>query len=564
MPSHRKPESQAFVVEDHKEERSMKKLLLIATMGVLLALLVSACGGGSSGGTISVEKEGEGTKTANAACEEEPVAGGSLVYSRQLETVTLNPREIKNGNGDIFAAEMLYSGLVRNDPNGETKVLPALAESWDISKDHKTYTFHLRPGIKFSDGSPITAEDVAWNMEQFANPETNISLSAVAVGIESVKATNKNTVVVKLEFPVAAFLYNIAIYPAFIVDKQKLEAEGEAYWKHPVTSGPFKVKEFVTGSHITFEKNPYYFETGKPYLQTMRWNFVTNSNTRVLALKSGEAQIADGIPFSQVEALQADSGVTVQQVEVPAQILMVTNTKSGPLSDVHVRRAISYAIDREQLNETVFRGVGSMPNSIFQEFAMNASPSEVPPLEFNLAKAKEEIAKSKYASGFSLTMQFPAGLDYYKQMMLLVQQELEAIGGQIKLLEMEPVTIVERWFNGEFEASFPFPQMSSDIPVPDEMASFYALPESELDGFKTFWSNKEVEGLVRKWISSTSESARKSEWKVIQEKFNEEMPSQNLMDFPFINAHQSNVCGTLANGLGVDQLQETWIAQKSS
>src|SRR5882757_326961 len=102
----------------------MRKLLLIGALGALLALLVSACGGSSGGGgSISVAKEGEGTKTANAACEKEPVAGGTLVYSRQLETVTLNPREIKNGNGDIFADEMLYNGIVRNDPGGPDKVV---------------------------------------------------------------------------------------------------------------------------------------------------------------------------------------------------------------------------------------------------------------------------------------------------------------------------------------------------------------------------------------------------------------------------------------------------------
>src|ERR1700759_4820410 len=114
----------------------MRKLLLIGAMGALLALLVSACGGSSGGGgTISVAKESEGTKVANAACEEEPGGGGSPTHPRQLEVVTLNPLEIKNGNGDIFADEMLYAGLVRNDPDGSAKVVPALAEKWDVSKD---------------------------------------------------------------------------------------------------------------------------------------------------------------------------------------------------------------------------------------------------------------------------------------------------------------------------------------------------------------------------------------------------------------------------------------------
>lgn len=543
----------------------MRKLLLIGTMGALLALLVSACGGSSGGGgTISVAKEGESAATANAACEEEPVAGGSLVYSRQLEVVTLNPREIKNGNGDIFADEMLYNGIVRNDPNGTDKVVPGLAESWDVSKDGLTYTFHMRKGLKYSDGSPLTAEDVAWNLEQFADPEVNISLAGVAAGMESAKAMDANTVVVKLEHPVAAFLYNLAIFPAFIVDKDKLEKEGKAFWKHPVGTGPFMLKEFQSGSHITFEKNPYFFEKGKPYIQTMRWNFVPNSNTRVLALKSGEAQMADGIPFAQVESLQGEQNLAIQEVELPQEVLMVTNTNVKALDDVHVRRALSLAINRDQLNEAVFRGTGTVPNSVIQNFELDASDQEVPPFEFDVEKAKAEMAKSKFADGFSVSLQYPAGLDYFKQMALLIQGELKEIGVDVKLEELEAATIAEKWLEGEFELTFPFTGTSSDVPVPDEYASFYALPAAELDGFKSFWTNKEAQGLVEKFISSTDEAGRKAEWKKIQELFNEEMPSLNIMDFPLINGHQSDICGTKANGLGVDQLQETWIAGKAS
>jgi peptide/nickel transport system substrate-binding protein len=543
----------------------MRKLLLIGTMGALLVVLVSACGGSSGGGgSISVAKEGEAAQVANGACEEEPVVGGNATYARQLEVVTLNPREIKNGNGDIFADEMLYSGLVRNDPDGSAKVVPALAEKWDVSKDGLTYTFHLKSGIKFSDGSPITAEDIAWNMEQFANPETNVSLPSLGEGIKKITAPDKSTVVIELEYPVSAFLYNIAVFPAFVVPKDKLEAEGAAFWKHPISSGPFTMKEFASGSHITFEKNPYYFEKGKPYLQTMRWNFVPNSNTRVLELKSGQAQLADGIPFNQVESLQGESNLAVQNVEFPQEVLLVTNTKVKALGDPHVRRALSLAINRDQLNETVFRGTGTVPNSVIQKFELDASDQEVPPFEYNLEEAKAEMAKSKFANGFSVSLQYPAGFDYFKQMSLLIQQELNEIGVEVKLEELEASTIAEKWLEGEFELTFPFAGTSSDIPVPDEYASLYALPEAELDGFKSFWTNEEAKKLVQKFITNTDETTRKTEWKVIQELFDEEMPSLNVMDFPLINGHQSNVCGTKANGLGVDQLQETWIAEKSS
>jgi peptide/nickel transport system substrate-binding protein len=542
----------------------MKKLLPIGMAGALLILLVAACGGGSSGGggTISVAKE-EG-KTANAACEEEPVAGGSLVYDRTLEVVSLNPREQKNGNGDIVAAEMLFNGLTRNDPTGAPKVVPALAESWTISPNRKTYTFHLRKGLKYSDGSTIAASEVAWNIEQFHNPEVNTLAYQLSVGIEDAKAPNPTTVVVNLEHPVAAVLYSLAVFPAFIIDQKKYEAEGEAYWKHPVGTGPFRLKEFASGSHITFERNPYYFEKGKPYLQTMRWNFVADPNTRILNLKNGEAQLADTIPFSQVEALQGESAIAVQQINLPNEALMVLNNKMPEFSDPHVRRAVSLALNREQLNEVVFRGTGSVPNSMFPPFALDASEQEIPRYENNVEKAKEELAKSKYPNGFSATLEVPANGEFFKQMTLLIQQNLEAVGIKVKITEAEPATIEEKWLEGKFDMIFPFTTTASDLPVPDEYVALFALKESGLDGFKSFWHSNEVEKQVNEFLSSTSESARQGEWKALQERFNEEMPSINVINFPFINAHQSNVCGTEVNAVGIDQMQETWISEASS
>lgn len=536
----------------------MRRLVLIGALGALLALLIGACGGtGSSDDTAVVADE-----SVNAACEEKPQSGGSLIYDRQLELVTLNPRETKNGAGDNFAIEMVYSTLVRTDPEGTAEIVGALADKWDVSKDGLTYTFHLRPGIKFSDGSPITTEDVVWSMEQFRDPEVSPIGSVLAEPMKTVKATDDSTVVIVLKHPVAAFLWDISIYPAAILPKDKVEAEGDAFYRHPVSSGPFVMKELASGDHVTFEKNPYYYEKGKPYLDSMRWNFVSNANTRVLNLKSGEADIADGIPFNQIASLQSNSSLAVQLVESPTMMLLTTNTKVEALNDVHVRRAMSLAIDRELINETAFQSIGTVPNSVLQNFELNASDEEVAPFEYNVKKAEEEMARSKFADGFSITMNFASGLDYMKQMAILIQQQLGVIGIDVKLEELESATVTEKWINGEIDVAFPFPGTTSDLPVPDLYASLFAFPEFQ-NGFESFWASPEIESLVRKFTENTDESARAGEWKVIQEKFIEEMPSLNVLDIPFVNGHQSNICGTKTNSVGVDQLQETWVSTQS-
>ena len=536
----------------------MRKFVLVGFWGAALALVIAGCGSSSgSGGTVNLSTT---TNTAaSKVCGGEPVVGGNLVYSRQQETVTLDPLEIKNGNGDIFSDEMLYEGLVGLNPEGGTEIEPALAKSWDVSKDGKTYTFHLRPGIKFSDGSPITAEDVVWSLNNFGNPHINEVMAVLTTGYGAAEEVDPTTVRVKLKEPVAAFLYNIAVFPAVILPKEKVEAEGSAFWKHPIGAGPFKLKEYVPGSHITLEKNPYYFEKGKPYVDTLRFNFATDSNSRILALKSGQAQLADGIPYSQISALQGDSELTVQTIkDVPAWIFIMLNNKVKALADPNVRHALQDALNYEQINEAAFAGVGTIPNSLFAK--MKFSDESIPAFEYSLEKAKELLAKSEYGSGFSLKLSYPSGYEYLKTMMLIVQQDWEALGVNVKLEEISAATAAEKWSAYEYEATVPFPIMTSDIPVNDEFAGFFANPASGTEGFFSAWQDAQTTKNVVKFQTSPEEGAQAKQWPVIQGEFNESVPSLNVMDVPVVNAHSNDICGTDVNVLAIDQLQNTWIA----
>src|SRR5438270_1247414 len=159
--------------------RSNKGPVLAA--GILVVLLLSACGGGG-GGSQKASLNGSAGASTSASCAGTPVRGGNLVYERQAETQTLDPLNVRNGNGDIFAYNLIYSGLVRSDPAGSTKIEPSLAQRWTISPDGRTYTFYLRPGLKFSNGQPVTAEDVKWSLDRFGNPKIDAAMSSVAIG----------------------------------------------------------------------------------------------------------------------------------------------------------------------------------------------------------------------------------------------------------------------------------------------------------------------------------------------------------------------------------------------
>jgi peptide/nickel transport system substrate-binding protein len=534
--------------------------------GVITTLVLAACGGG--GGSSSSTKKASltglyGASTA-AVCQGAPVHGGNLVYERQAATESLNPVDAKNGNGDIFADSLIYSGLVRSDPNGSDKIVPAMAQRWTVSPDGRTYTFYLRPGLKFSNGQPVTAEDVKWSLDRFGNPKIDAAMSAVAVGYGTSKVINNTTIQFHLAEPVASFLYNISIFPAFILPKNLVLKEGAAFYNHPVGTGPFVVKSWVKGSHITFVRNTHYWEPGKPYLNSVRYNFATDSNSRILALEGGAAQIMDGVPFSQITTLSHNKSVNVQAAKVPLFLGLWLNHKDKPLASLDVRKAMQYALNRQEMNHDIFHGLGQIPNSVLMGLKYDAPDSVVHPYPYDVAKAKALMAKSPYPHGFSTTLQYPAGYDYYTQLALLMQQEYAAIGIKMKLVQEDPATNTSNWSTSSYEMIFPFASFTSDVTVPDEYANFLADYSNGLKGFFSNWRDPAIQRMVLQFESTLSDSARAKMWPKIQQALMNQTPVINVMNLPFVNAHSATTCGTDINALGADQLQDTWISQKKA
>jgi peptide/nickel transport system substrate-binding protein len=537
------------------------------TAGVLCATLgLAACGGDSSdsgeGGKVSVEEIGKGGVAE--ACTGTPTKGGRLVYSRQAETQSLDPITLRNGNGDIFATELIYNGLVRSDPTGKTDdLVGGVAEKWEVSDDGKTYTFHIREGIKFSNGDPVTAEDVKFTLDRFGDPKINQVMSVVAGGYKTTKVVDDKTVEVTLSEPVASFLYNISIFPAFVVPKKLVEEQGDAFFKKPVGTGPYMVKEFVRGSHLTLVRNPNYWEEGKPYLDEVRFNFAADSNSRMLAVKNGDAQIADGVPFSQINALNGDSKLKLQTVKVPLFVGMWLNHQRDELADKNVRQAMQHALDRKQINDGIFRGVGTIPNSVLPALKYDAPADQVPPYAYDVNKAKELMKASKFPNGFSTTLQYPAGYDYYKQLGLLIQQQLGAIGIKVKLVEQESAEVTDRFNKSDYDLTFPYAQFTSDVVVPDEYATFVAN-SPDIDNFFTHWDSGAIGDQVKKLTTTPDEGQREQQWQEIQKALLEETPVINVMNVPYVNVHGASVCGTSVNALGADHLEDTWVASETA
>ena len=184
-----------------------------------------------------------------------PQRGGTLVFARQLETNTLNPFELSD-NGQIYAHELIFDTLVYADPKGGTSIIPALAESWEVSDDGLDWSFTLRENARFSNGDPVTSEDVQYSIDRFADPDINTILPFLALGYTGTEIIDDRNFIIHLDRPIAAFLENISIFPAYIVPKAVLEAQGDAFWEDPSVADPSSSRSGSGGRASASNRTP--------------------------------------------------------------------------------------------------------------------------------------------------------------------------------------------------------------------------------------------------------------------------------------------------------------------
>ncbi len=531
--------------------------------GVLAgSLALIGMGGGSGAGAApkipaAVKKSPTGVNTTSA-CKGKPVRGGSLTYARSEGPVTLNPFYPTNGNGDIFIDTLLYQGVVRPTQEGKTQnVEPAVATSWTVSKSGTVYTFHLRPGIKFSNGDPVTATDVKFSLDYFASSKDEGQV--LSAGFKDVVIVNPSTVQMNLTEPTPGIIYDLSIWDAMIVPENLVKKEGTAFWSHPVGTGPYELTSWVRGSSITLKRNPYYWQKGLPYLTKITFKYATTGNSRLLDLEDKQAQVITDVTFSDIATVRANPELTLQLAKVPYWVGLWLNEEKAPFRTLDVRQALEYAIDKPLINKKVFSGVGTLPNSILPQLKGDASDSEIHPYSFDVKKAKALMAKSHYPHGFSTTLMYPSGLAEYTDLDLILQSEWAKLGIKIKLLATTEAIETKDYTGGDYTMTYPYVEYTSDVTVPDEYAEFVAVPDSD-HAFYSWWTDPTIAKMVETYIH-TPKPTRVTLWHKIQDAMLVQTPDINVMDLPFVNAHLKNVCGTYLNPLGADSLQYTWIAK---
>ena len=409
-------------------------------------------GVGVSGGAALASAIGPVTNPFAAAAQdatpvaEQPQSGGTLQLAFEANPDNLNPFTMTS-LVSALVVEQVYDTLFVFDENLAS--LPNLCVKLE-APDTTTYIFHLAENAMFSDGTPVTAEDVKFSLEAYKNPE--IGGRAWAATIMSVEALDTHTAQVKLSVPYAPLIGYLSWQYNPIISKAFYEANNGEIEQKTMGSGPFVLEEFIPDQVIKFRKNENYWQEGLPYLDAMEWLILPDDQARVAALRGGEVQNAAFLDHQAVQSFENTPDWDVYEVATLTHGTTYINCSEGPLADARVRQALSYAIDRNEFVEGAALGFAEVTGYIpASDKTWSIPVSELPSYQTNVDKAKELLAEAGYEQGFDVTLRVSPLYVLDTANAQILQQQLQPIGVNVNIEQLDWANLLDAWVNSDFE-----------------------------------------------------------------------------------------------------------------
>ena len=500
-------------------------------------------------GLLVIGACGQGTSTTTQTAQK----GGDLVIARLADSQSMDKANVFD-NESIWILEQMFETLYEVAPDGKS-VKPWLATGVDVSSDQMTYTFKIRQNVKFSNGNVMTADDVKFSIDEARNASAGWGYLDVA--IKDVTVVDPATVAVHTLYPWAPFLADIALFANGIVPKNYGGMTHDQFYQHPIGTGPFMWDHWTKGQELKLVRNPYYWQPGKPYLDSVTWTTVGDDNTRILQLKGGQAGVDEFPPWSSVTSLKSTPGLTMTLFPSTRTDYLLLNERVKPFQDVHVRRAISLAIDRKALVKAVLFSNGTPANSFMPPDVPYYDPKS-PGLQVDVDKAKQEMAMSSVPNGFAAQLKVGSGVVSENSVAQIIQQELKPLGITITLQPVDPST--EFTDIQAFNYSMGFSYWTMDIADPDELVTFAVDPKGGAFSFYTDYSNSDVTGWAHDAQHTFDTTQRQALYSKIQAQASQDAFMGFLYYSPYAYAYTSKLHGFLVYPTGNYHLEEAWLS----
>lgn len=564
------------------------KSLRMGALVAAAAVVFVACGGAASPAPSAVPATEPPAGTTPAPTEDnQPKDGGTLVVALPGDITRTDPALIDDSNSS-YVMQQVVEGLVALVPGSTSEVIPALAESWTLSPDGKTYTFKIRQGVKFHDGTDLDADAVVYNYLRWKNFPTELqdySYYAGAVfggygegsNVASVEATDASTVAITLRSPYSSFLVaNTQAYFAIssptalkaghadnaTTDVSKIEyAQGGP--TAMVGTGPFKFKEWVVGDHVTVEKNPDYWNPdAAAHLDEIVFKPVAEEAQRLNGLDTGEIDFAQTIAPIDIATIKGNTELAVVDRGASCNTMQLSmNHNYTPINNPKIREAIAYAVNKDYLIETFYAGLAVGADNWMPVNTLYAKKLGLP--TYDEAKAKALIAESGETD---LTIDFYYPSDVTRPYMPDPQGIFEAITGDLEAAGFTIVPHTETWrpdyLDHEYAGNFEMWILgwTCDWAGPDNFlktAFFGYVDGAPSPEFAYF--NDELEQTMNDALAATDEATAKSLWEHAQDLLKADLPTVPLINSTPPAAARADVMGFVGSGGLNEYFNSVWL-----
>ena len=486
-----------------------------------------------------------------------PVRGGELIFALSSDPPNLDPH-ISTGTAARTVKLQLYNGLLRYVEDGT--FVPDLAEAWQITEDGLEYTFPLKQNVQFHDGSPLTARDVEATVRRIRDESVGATRRVELANISEVTIVDDHTVRFTLQNPHAALLAYLALPECAILSSDFLARGGDPNTE-VIGTGPFTFVSREPGVRIEVARNENYHHEGLPYLDRIIFIPYPDENTRMSAVRGGDAQMADYVPWKDMSSVEQDPDLKLETAQNSAFMCVIYNVRQRPFDDPRVRVALSYAYDRKAIIDAAFFGRAiPMTGGVIppQSWAYNQDLEGT--YTYDPDRAKRLLAEAGYPNGFSVTLLATSQYGMHQSTAEVVQNNLQAIGIDCKLELYDWQTVVQKHSKGEYQ--FRVHGLALEILDPDALTNFFQTgsPFHKSTGF----SDEEIDRLLKEGRTIQDEAERRKIYNQLERRLLELAPWSFLVYRQDGDALRRNVHGykRLPGGLGFIagvMLQHVWI-----